>query len=362
MTRDTSLREWERVGIFDRETALYRRLVERGAEVSMVTYGGPGERDYASRLPGIRILCNRWHLPMRRYRQLIPWIHERWLRRGNVFKSNQIHGSYTACRAARKWGKPVIVRCGFLPSDFLSHDDRPEGDAARIACEMEKEVFTAAQRIVVTTQAMADDVARRLPACKTKMMILPNYVDTDQFRPLPESEKDIDLLFIGRLAEQKNIEGLLAAVAPLDMTLTIVGDGPQREMVDHACTARGDRVRWIKRLENRNIPALMGRAKVFVQPSRWEGHPKTLIEAMACGLPVIGADSPGISTTLRHGDTGWLCGIEPEKIREAIAQLAGSPDLRAKLGSSARSHAVATFSLDMIAEREWILMRELVRH
>ena len=158
MTRGMSLGAWERSGLFDRETALYRRLQAHGVEVGFVTYGGPEERAYAPRLPGMRILCNRWRLAPRLYERLLSWLHARWLRRCDVVKSNQVQGAMAALRAARLWRKPLVARCGYLLSDFQANSEGAEAPSTHAALKMEGEVFSAARRIVVTSTTMAATV------------------------------------------------------------------------------------------------------------------------------------------------------------------------------------------------------------
>jgi glycosyltransferase involved in cell wall biosynthesis len=80
---------------------------------------------------------------------------------------------------------------------------------------------------------------------------------------------------------------------------------------------------------------------------------------MACGLPVIGADSPGIRELIVHGETGWLCGLDAKSIREAILYLLARPDLRAELGRNARRYVVENLSLERIVEMELALLREV---
>jgi glycosyltransferase involved in cell wall biosynthesis len=112
---------------------------------------------------------------------------------------------------------------------------------------------------------------------------------------------------------------------------------------------------------NSELPGYLNRAGLFILPSFYEGHPKALIEAMACGLPVIGADSPGIRELIRHGETGYLCGTEPESIREAIQDLLDSPTLSAQMGHHARQFVIENYSLDRIAELELALLKEAAR-
>ncbi len=344
--------------MFDREVALYRRLQERGALVSFVTYGGREDLKYARRLPGIRILCNRWRLSQNRYDRLIPWLHWRTLFSCDAIKTNQADGGDVALRAARQWHKPLVARCGYLGS--VNAARAGSETEARRARQIEREVFAGAEAVVVTTPAMAEDVVARVPEARQRTRVIPNYVDTEQFRPFPEVIPQCDLIFVGRLSPEKNVENLLEAICPLDVTLTLVGNGPLRQTLRTRYGDLAGRVRWHDAVPSRDLPAMLNRAKAFVLPSHYEGHPKALLEAMACGLPVIGGDSPGIRDLVCHGETGWLCGTDAASIRRAVQTVLADAGLRQRLGSRARALAVEQFGLDRIVEMEWALLHEVV--
>lgn len=95
---------------------------------------------------------------------------------------------------------------------------------------------------------------------------------------------------------------------------------------------------------------------MFILPSHYEGHPKTLIEAMACGKATIGGRSPGIREIIQHEKNGWLCETDPDSIRAAIQHLVQHPELRDVLGKNARQFAVENYALDPLAEREYRLL------
>ena len=76
---------------------------------------------------------------------------------------------------------------------------------------------------------------------------------------------------------------------------------------------------------------------------------------MACGLPVIGTDVPGIRELIRHGETGYLCGTSPQELREAIKTVLGDRKLQERLGRSARAFVVEHFALEKIVPLELAL-------
>ncbi len=80
---------------------------------------------------------------------------------------------------------------------------------------------------------------------------------------------------------------------------------------------------------------------------------------MACGLPVVGADVPGIRELIRHGETGYLCDTSPTGIRAAIQTVLGDATLSARLGRDAREFVVENFSFDKIWDLEMNLLRSL---
>lgn len=359
-TRGVSLLTWDQVGMFEREVALYRRLRAHGIRVTFATYGNASDLTYADRLPGIRILCNRWGLAQAYYERWLPWLHAPWLWRAGVFKTNQTDGAKIALRTARLWRKPLIARCGYMWSEFASREHGPHSAVAQLAHGIESQVFVAAQRVVVTTPTMAADLARRIPLVADRTVVIPNYVDTELFHPAIECNREHDVIFVGRISPQKNIAALLEAIQPLDVQAMLIGNGELRDELRRRFAGLNGRVWWLSSVSNAELPSYLNRAALFVLPSHFEGHPKVLIEAMACGLPVIGADSPGIRELIRHGETGWLCDTDPASVRAAIEELLVRPELCAQLGHKARQFVVENFSLERIVQMELDMLSQVI--
>lgn len=354
-----SLRAWDEMGLFEREVALYRSLQARGVDVAFVTYGDSHDLTYGDRLLGIKIMCNAIGLPGKIYRALIPLIHLRGLKAYDVLKSNQMRGADEALRAAKLAKKPLIVRCGYMWSDLAANRvPQRRGEYAR-AKRTERRVFPRAGHIAVTTPSMANYVSENYHVSVEKIRIVPNYVLDDLFSPSETAVDGDSICFIGRLHPDKNPLALVEACSGLDVELQMVGDGPMRSDIIQAAKRDGTNLKLRGSVPYLQLPQILRSSAMFALVSPHEGHPKTLIEAMSCGLAVIGADSPGIREQIVHGETGWLCGTDARSIREAILYLRDRPALQARLGRNARRFVEQNYTLDRIVGLELALLNEV---
>jgi glycosyltransferase involved in cell wall biosynthesis len=357
-TQGVSLATWEAVGMLKREVALYRGLAQAGLGVRFVTYGGQQDAALAAHIPEIEILCNRRALP--------DWLYARWAARrvpnapGQIVKSNQVPGAQVALKAARRSGAAFVARCGYL---FSLNEARQHGEQsarARAARQLESRIFPAADRAVVTTPVIRAALIERYSVDPERIRVIPNYVLTDHFAPAASlSHTPPRLVFVGRLASEKNLFALLEAVAPLDVELLIIGEGPQRAELEAVAAKGKAAVSFLGAQPHLELPALLNSCDVYVQPSFYEGHPKTLIEAMSCGLPVIGGRVSGIEELIQHGQTGLLCETSPEGIRAPIHTLLDDSAMRERLGAAARQYVLEHFSLEKVLELELALYAEL---
>jgi glycosyltransferase involved in cell wall biosynthesis len=192
-------------------------------------------------------------------------------------------------------------------------------------------------------------------------------VDVERFRPLPEPPGPPVVGFVGRLLGHKGIRTLIAAHRVLRdkglaIELLIAGtpDPANPASVTPDEVATWTREAGIKLLGHvGDIPGFWARAHIAVLPSRREGLPKSLIEAAACGRPMVATDVPGCREVVRP-DTGFLVPPgDPTALAQAIAALAQSPDLRARFGATARALAIERFSADAIGQATVDLYRRL---
>jgi glycosyltransferase involved in cell wall biosynthesis len=196
-------------------------------------------------------------------------------------------------------------------------------------------------------------------------------VDTERLRPSPEpAGTPPTVAFVGRLLEDKGIRTLIEAHrllrrGDLAIELLIAGTpdpaNPASVMQAEAeAWGREPGITWLGHVGD--IAALWARAAIAVLPSRREGLPLSLLEAAACGRPMIATDVPGCREIVRPGETGLLVPAgDPAALADAIAALAGSADLRARYGGAGRRLAVERFSADSVGRQAVDLYRRLVK-
>lgn len=190
-----------------------------------------------------------------------------------------------------------------------------------------------------------------------KLHLIPNGVCLDTFRPVPHAiraarkkeilgcdSEEVSIAMTGRLWEQKNPECFVHAAINLlnagavNVGFYLIGDGPLRDSLQEIIDGSGFASR-VKILGWRNdVTTLLQVMDVFVLPSRWEGLPLAILEAMSVGLPVVASNIPGNTDLVQDGVTGYLFpGEDPNALASKLALLIGHNKLRATFGSAARA-------------------------
>jgi glycosyltransferase involved in cell wall biosynthesis len=166
----------------------------------------------------------------------------------------------------------------------------------------------------------------------------------------------VTVLAVGRLIQVKGFDILSRAARLLQGTdartrMVVAGDGEERRVLEgmNEEDSTGGQLSFLGMRDD--IPDLMAGADIFVMPSRSEGLPMALIEAMAAGLPVVASSVGGIPEVVEHGVHGLLVDPEdPAALAEAIAILSSDPALRARMGRAGHHRVKARFSIDAMVD------------
>ena len=360
-TRNISLKLWVDAGLFDREKQLYEQHLRNGhlQKVYWLTYGirdaelakqlkSSGRLDpRIDVLPMPHLFFGRWGCLL--YSFLMPLLHRRWLKSADIFKTNQMDGSWTAVLAKWLYKKPLIVRTGYTASLFAQRQYK-----ARLKKHyerMEQFVYRHADIGVVTSCQDKQYICSKYRISREKVEVLHNYVDTTIFRPT-NCEKYTDrIIFVGRLSSQKNLFNLIEAIAQTGLTLDIYGKGELRDKLEAWVKKLNAKVNFMGVVPNNELPHVLNRYRYYILPSLYEGMPKTLLEAMARGLVCIGTDVDGIRELIEDGVNGHLAKeTNADALAEAIQRAVSLPY------DSIITEAVKTirdnFSIETVTKKE----------
>jgi glycosyltransferase involved in cell wall biosynthesis len=208
-----------------------------------------------------------------------------------------------------------------------------------------------------------------LGVAPSRVALIPGSgVDAELLRPLPEPPGPPTVAFVGRLLDDKGIRTLVRAHRLLrgrgsSIRLLIAGTpdpANPASISEHEAEGWNSEpgVQWLGHVED--ISSLWARAHIAVLPSRREGLPKSLLEAAACGRPLIATDVPGCREVVRRDVSGLLVPVDDAPaLADAIEKLAADPALRKRYSMEARRLAVEQFSADAVGRQTVELYRRL---
>jgi glycosyltransferase involved in cell wall biosynthesis len=289
------------------------------------------------------------------YAFALPFRYRHALGSCDVLRVFQVTGVIPALVARRLFGVPFVTTYGFWYGRLAR--SRVSGFLSRLVTSAG---LAAASAVIVTTPELGDEVRARHP--RARIELVPNGVDTTAFRPPAPRPGGARLLYAGRLSEEKQLDTLLDAAAKLaarhDVRVTLVGDGPARAALAAQARAGGLDVTFRPFVDHRQLPGVLGESDVFVLPSRTEGHPKILLEAMACGRPCVASAVGGNRAIVADGETGLLFPPgDAGALADRVERLLRDQQLAASLGARARAEIAARYDLGILVAREIALLR-----
>jgi glycosyltransferase involved in cell wall biosynthesis len=233
-------------------------------------------------------------------------------------------------------------------------------------------VFPLFDAVVPLSQNLYDQLGR-IPHLKKKLYLIKNGVDIGEITSVTKTADEISkwreqgsfvIGFVGRLTEGKGVDVLLKAIARLGsptLRAAIVGEGECRPALENLTRTLGieKRVKFFGFREDR-ISFLRG-FDVFVLPSRSEGIPRSVMEAMAAETSVVVSDCEGCKALVSNSETGIVFKVDDEKqLSNCIQQLKDNEQLKAMLIKNAKQAVHETFSAERMAQEYEKLYREII--
>ncbi len=276
------------------------------------------------------------------------------------FRPDVVYGHFlfpsghAAAELGHALGVPAVVAVG------ESHFTDYEREMGVAFCRRTAQRF---QGIVSVSERNRAHCVESYGVSDARVLVAPNAVDSSRFRPPPDRAAlrrrlgvppDRSLaVFVGHFEERKGPLRLIEALADLPgLDLALLGEGPQ--------TPKSDAIIFAGCVAPDEVPAWLGAADVFVLPTLEEGSPNAVVEALACGLPVVSSDIPALRETVNDDCAVLVEPRNPAALREAVAALLGDAERRASMGRAALARAGA-LTLEARSNRILAWLASLIR-
>lgn len=222
-------------------------------------------------------------------------------------------------------------------------------------------VYRRLRRVIAVSQHTRAQLIDELHVPPGNVPVVANGVEYNDAVAIRDAAQPMRIAAMGRLTEQKGFDLLIEAVRILQrdgitVNARIAGDGPELERLQRL--AGGTPVRFVPFVTD--VSAFLGSSDVFCLPSRWEGLPFALLEAMMRGLPCVATDVGDVATTV--GDAGVIVPArDAGALAAALLALTREPARRRELGAAAHRRAAAEYSVDRMVARTVAVYDEVIR-
>lgn len=319
------------------------------------------------------------------------WFYNRSLTRTNevyiadVFEAHNVSGYKIPDALTKRASKKPFIHVihGTLADEYQkSLKDKPQSARNKIAnllmkyqAKIEEETAKKATCIVTISKYSREKILKYYNIDESKIRIVPNGVDIEKFMPLTDAslkkqsgtKNEVDVLFVGSLIPRKGLMLLIEAAKKIlkqlpNVRFIIAGDGPMKNQLTDSLKKNSisKHFSFLGNIKDDELPKLYNNADIFVLPSTQEGQGIVLLEAQACGLPVVSFDSGGAKEAVLNRETGVL--VESRDINaltDALTELILNRDLRRKMGVNGRKFVSENFTWNLCAKKMFNIYTEL---
>ena len=270
--------------------------------------------------------------------------------------------STNLCAMAKKLGSPPLI----ITNHGLISQTVPLWMHKVYIPTIGKWTLNSADKIICYTDTEKRQL-ENLGITPSKITVIHNGININRFVPKEkENSDDVSILWIGRLVPGKKVEYLIDAIKLLvhkitNLKLVMIGEGPSKEKIKRKISDLGldEYIIFKDFILNSELQGVYQNSDVFVLPSINEGIPRTILEAMSCGLPVVCTKLPQLTDLIKG--SGLLVPVrDSQALAEAIFRIISDKELAQKLGENGRKKVVDNYSWEDTVNKTINLYEELI--
>jgi glycosyltransferase involved in cell wall biosynthesis len=362
LTFDQSLVNWKVNGHLDREIFYYKELYKKyKIKTTFISYGPDSENNLISKYKYLNVISVGSKLGFKKsffYRFVISFFLfffiKKDLKNINIIRTNQLWGSWVLLLFKFLSKKKILIRCGYEPNQNL------ELEKGFTSHKLFYFIFSfisyrLSNHIIVTTLDIKKYIKKKFKLIK-KISVIPNFINIKNFRSYNIKKIENKILFIGRNSKEKNLSFLLNSIKELDIQLDILGPGYNLSQIQFLSKKYKIKINYLGILPNYRMPKVYNKYNIYVSTSDYEGNPKTILEAMACGCIVIARNTQGSNSIILNRNNGYLVN-NILQLRKLITKNIIKKNNKIKI--NAINYIKKNHSIDVVSSKEFTILKNL---
>ena len=349
-TFDYSLKTWDSSGTLDREFKIYQKICEKNAiDFIFFTYGDNSDLKLAENYPEFKIYPLYSKLKysnnkLKRFLQsfCIPFVYRKELKEIDILHQHQLLGSWVAMFTKVIYKLPFLLRTGYDMANFARQNNK----SIFIIKNYDMLTFLSIKFSDLITVSNKTDYERLKKYSNlnknNKIVVRSNWVEITASEINLKSRHMNKILSVGRLEDQKNYKLLINELSNMEnkMALDIVGEGSLKTNLTSLAKSKNVEINFLGNLAFNELMSLYKKYTFYISTSKFEGNPKTLLEAMGSGCIVIASNIPNHKELISDGKDGRLFNLQNPDIKNLLLELTKSKEYMENI-STAASHRIS---------------------
>ncbi len=355
-TYDYSLNIWSDSGVLDRELIYYKKLLNKNSdlEITFVTYGDNSDLDHSVNLDRVNIIpiysiINKNKSKIINYIKSfsIPFILKKRIKDVDLIKQYQLQGAWVSILYKYLIKRPLIVRTGYDMYSF-SIKEKKKAIKRSLYRSLTSLSLKISDLYTVSSQSDQKFLCKNFKFDESKLKIRPNWVYEIETYPIEKRPMN-KILSIGRLEEQKNFYELIYSFADSSFEIDIYGKGSEKEKLEILANENNVNVNFKGVIEYTNLQKIYKNYAFYVSASKYEGNPKTILEAQNSGCIVIVLDEENSKDIIDTNIDGIIVN-DIEEMQKEIKKLISNPEKMIKLSKNAIQRTKENNKLELLID------------
>ena len=357
-TYEMSLKSWHESGLLNREIKLYKELQKnKDIKYTFITYGDEEDLTFSNKLENINIIPLYKDLKYFKnkyirflYSFTFPYYLKRLKINPDLIKTNQLNGVWIAIIYKLISRTPLLIRTGY--DMFLFKVKERKYIKSLFAYLITQLGIIFSNYYLVSSKSDLRFITKKYFFTKNKILLRPNWVNIPKHTKPIDKRSENTLLSVGRLEEQKNYPQLINAFENTKFLLNIVGSGTKEKELKSLAKKKNTNCNFLGNIEHNKLLEIYSEYKIFITATLYEGHPKTILEAMANGCVVVAPNIDNISEIIDGDLNGILFDPNNDNLLRLVKAIIEDNEKMDNISNNSISYVKKYFSLEIAVKNE----------